>query len=81
MLRYLKYEGPGQVIERLVAELAALRRGPARAPGVEELAGEFLVEVGALVTVRTQISEVEVAHIPYLGRLHANLMALSLHVT
>ena len=81
MLRYLKYEGPGQVIERFVAELAALRRGPARAPGVEELAGEFLVEVGALVTVRTQISEVEVAHVPHLRRLHASFVALAQHVT
>ena len=63
-----------------MTELAALRRGPARAPGVEELAGEALVEVGALVAVRTQVSEVEVAHIPYLG-LHASLMTLALHVT
>ena len=68
-----------------MAELAALCRGPARAPGVEELAGEALVEVAveAPVAIRAPVSEVEVAHghVPHLGRLLASLMALVLHVT
>ena len=67
-----------------MAELAALRRGPARAPGVEELAGEFLVKVGALVAVRAPVSpvpEIELAQRQHLGRLVGSLLTLALHVT
>ena len=70
-----------------MAKLARFFGLPAISSGVEELAGESLVEVETLVPLGAPVSEVELAQLPHLRRLrvvrvHAllrRLLALALH--
>ena len=52
-----------------MAKLARFFGLPAISSGVEELAGESLVEVETLVPLGAPVSEVELAQLPHLRRL------------